>query len=158
MLHLLWSSPFTSKTIYHRGCEPERRCIADIMFCHGTQTMDSSRICLCLLFHEQGKQNSVQPFLRSWKLLWLHTRLDYILHNEVMSVIMPEAVSTTVPDLTVPYCLQHRHPAIQREWSSACRLLGKEWGKRTSALQFSGILEVGLHSFCTWLCIHICTA
>ena len=26
------------------------------MFCHGTQTMDNSRICHCLLFHEHGKQ------------------------------------------------------------------------------------------------------
>jgi len=46
----------TSKMIYdHQGGEPERACIADLMFCHGTQIMDNSRICYCLLFHEHGK-------------------------------------------------------------------------------------------------------
>ena len=37
---------------------------ADIMFCCGTQTMDNSRICHCLLFHEHGKENFMQPFLQ----------------------------------------------------------------------------------------------
>ena len=55
------------------------------MFCHsGTQTMDNSRICHCLLFHEHGKQNFVQPLLWSRKLLrYTHTWTK--LHNEVMS-------------------------------------------------------------------------
>ena len=43
--------------IYHWGASlSEHACIADLMFCHGTQTMDNSRICHCLLFHEHGKQ------------------------------------------------------------------------------------------------------
>ena len=50
---------------------------ASMLFCHGTQTMDNRRICHCLLFHEHGKQNFVQPFLRSRKLLRLYTLLDY---------------------------------------------------------------------------------
>ena len=58
------------------GGEPERACIANLMFCHGTQIMENSRICHCLLFHEHGKQNFVQPHLRSSKLLRLHTCLD----------------------------------------------------------------------------------
>ena len=63
----------TSKIIY-RGGKPKRACIADLMFCiSGTQTMGNSRICHCLLFH---KQNFVQPFRQSRKLLWLHTHLD----------------------------------------------------------------------------------
>ena len=36
------------------------------MFCHGTQTIDNSRT--CLLFHEHGKQNFMQPFFLSRKL------------------------------------------------------------------------------------------
>ena len=43
----------------------------------------NSRICNCLLFHERGKQNFVQPFLRLMKLLRLHTRFN----TEVMSWI-----------------------------------------------------------------------
>ena len=30
--------------------EPERACIADLIFCHGIQTMDNSRICHCCCF------------------------------------------------------------------------------------------------------------
>ena len=41
------------------GGEPEQAYIADLMFRHGTQTIDNSKICHCLLFHEQ---NFVQPF------------------------------------------------------------------------------------------------
>ena len=66
----------TSKMNYHPGASLSEHAFADLMFCHGTQTMDNSRICHCLLFHEHGKQNFVQPFLRSRKLLRLHTRLD----------------------------------------------------------------------------------
>ena len=58
--------------------------IADVMFCHGTQIMDNSRICHCLLFHEHGKQNFVQPFCLSRKLL-RYTNARTKLHNEVMS-------------------------------------------------------------------------
>ena len=68
----------TSKMIQHQegGGKPERACIADLMFRHGTQILDKSRICHCLLFHEHGKQSFVQPFFRSRKLLQLRTHLD----------------------------------------------------------------------------------
>ena len=48
--------------------------------------MDNSRICHCLLFHEHGKQNFVQPFRLSRKLLH-YTHAWTKLHNEVMSWI-----------------------------------------------------------------------
>ena len=40
--------------IYHWGASLSEQCIADLMFCHGTQTMDNSRICHCLLFDEHA--------------------------------------------------------------------------------------------------------
>ena len=69
-------------------------------------------ICHCLLFHEHGKQNFMQPFLRSRKLL-RYTHAWTKLHNKVTSWIsgayecnyawpLPEANATTVHDLTVP--------------------------------------------------------
>ena len=88
--------------------QPERACIADLMFCHGTQIMDNSRIYHCLLFHEHGKQNFVQPFQSSRKLLhYTHAWTEP--HNKVMSRIsgayechyacfLPEANTTTVRD------------------------------------------------------------
>ena len=93
------------------GGETERACTADLMFCNGTQTTDDSRICHCSLFHQHGKQNFVQPFLRSRKLLYSYTHAWTKIHNEVMSWIsgayechyawsLPEANSTTVHDLT----------------------------------------------------------
>ena len=63
----------TSKMIYHQGVSLSKH---NLMFCHGTQTTDNSRICHCLLFDEHDKHNFVQPFLQSRKLLQLHTRLD----------------------------------------------------------------------------------
>ena len=83
-----------------------------VMFCHSTQTMDNSRICHCLLFHEHGKQNFVQPFCLSRKVLRC-THAWTKLHNEVMSRIsgtyechyswpLPEANVTIVCDLTIP--------------------------------------------------------
>jgi len=62
----------TSQMIYHRGGEPEPAMHCWFK-CHGTQAMDNSKICHRLLFRERGKQNFVQPFLRSMKLLMLHT-------------------------------------------------------------------------------------
>ena len=71
ILRLLACVLIASKMIYHRGggggggggrAGLNRACIADLMFCHGTQTIDNSRICHCPLFHEHGKQNFVQPF------------------------------------------------------------------------------------------------
>ena len=46
-----------SKMTYHRGASLSEQCIADLMFCHGTQTMHNSRVCHCLLFHEHGEQS-----------------------------------------------------------------------------------------------------
>ena len=43
---------------------------------YGIHTTDDSRICHCLLLHGCGKQIFTQPFLRSRKLLQLHTHLD----------------------------------------------------------------------------------
>ena len=65
----------TSKMIYHRGGgEPERACIADLIFCHGIQTMDSSKICHCHCFMSIVSKNFMQPFLWSRKLLrYTHT-------------------------------------------------------------------------------------
>ena len=100
----------TSKMIYHWG-QTWASMHNLLMFCHGTQIMDNSRICHCLLFHEHGKQNFVQPFRLSRKLL-RYTHAWTKLHNEVMSWIsgayechyawpLPEANATTVRDLTV---------------------------------------------------------
>ena len=87
--------------------------------------MDNSRICHRLLFHEHGKQYFVQPFLRSIKLLRLHTctlSLNFTLELwgeflMLMSVdyawTLPEANSTTVRDL---YCLWAACPC--QSWST----------------------------------------
>ena len=76
--------------------------------------MDNSRICHCLLFHEHGKQNFVQPFCLSRKLLRYTpgTRgLNFTMKPcaeslALMSVDyewpLPEANATTVRDLTEP--------------------------------------------------------
>ena len=82
------------------------------MFCHGTQIMDNSRICHCLLFREHGKQKLVQPFLQSRKLL-RYTQTWTKLLKKVLSLIsdaygchyawpLLEAKATAVHDLTVP--------------------------------------------------------
>ena len=56
--------------IYHGGGgEPEQACIADLIFCHGIQTMDNSKICHCRCFMSMVSKNFVQPFLRSRELL-----------------------------------------------------------------------------------------
>ena len=68
-------------------------------------------ICHCLLFHKHDKQNFMQPFHLSRKLL-RYTHAWTTLHNKVMSWIsgayechyacpLPEANATTVCDLTV---------------------------------------------------------
>ena len=65
------------------------QCIADLMFCHSTQTMENSRFCHCLLFLEHGKQNFVQPFLQSRKLLQLHTlRLNFTMKSWAESLAL----------------------------------------------------------------------
>ena len=56
------------------------------MFCCGTQIMNNSRICHCLLFYEHGKKNFVQPFCLSRKLL-RYTHAWTKLHNKLMSWI-----------------------------------------------------------------------
>ena len=93
------------------------------MFYHGTQTMDKSRIwcsmskiskTLCSHFSGQG---SYYSYTHTWTKL----------HNEVMSWIfgayechyawpLPEANSTTVCDLTVPYHLWTACPCLS--WST----------------------------------------
>ena len=71
----------TSKMIYHQGASLSEHAL---LFCHGTQTIDNSRICHCLLFHRDGNQNFMQPFLRSRKLL-RYTHAWTKLHNVVMT-------------------------------------------------------------------------
>jgi len=44
-------------------------CIADVMFCYGTQTMDNSRTCHCLLFHEHGKQKILCAYWDKSKII-----------------------------------------------------------------------------------------
>ena len=77
------------KTVVLVGCtsEPTPGITCTKCQCQGgvdvLQAMDNSRI--CLLFHERGKrQNFVQPFLASMKLLRLHTRFIK-LYTKVMS-------------------------------------------------------------------------
>ena len=70
--------------MYHRG--RAWASMRNLLFCHGTQIMDNSRICHRLLFHEHGKQNFVQLFRLSRKLL-RYTHAWTKLHNEVMSWI-----------------------------------------------------------------------
>ena len=70
--------------IYHLGVSLSKHAFADLMFCHGTQTTDNSRICHCLLFHEHGKQKLLQPFLWLRKLL-CYTHAWTKVHNKVMS-------------------------------------------------------------------------
>ena len=58
------------------GGKPEWACIADLIFYHGTQTMETAgfaTVC-CSMNTVSGKQNFVQPFLRLKKLLQLHTQ------------------------------------------------------------------------------------
>ena len=123
----------TSKMILSSGDEQEWPCIADLMFCHGTQTTDSSKICHCLLFHEHVKQNFMQSFIRWRKLLWLHPRLTK-LHNEVTSWIsgayechyawpLPKANSTTV---IWPYRLWAACPCLSWSTVTFSRSIGME--------------------------------
>ena len=55
------------------GGEPERACIADLIFCQSTQIMDNFRVCHCLLFHEQGKQTSCSLFSSQGSYYATHT-------------------------------------------------------------------------------------
>ena len=82
-----------------------------LMFCHGTQIMDNSRICHCLLFHGHGKQNFMQPFCLSRKLL----RYNMLGLN-----------FTTKSELNLWSCL----------WVSLCMAL--TWSKRNYCAWFNG--------------------
>ena len=42
---------------HHCGASPSEKYIANSMICHGTPTIQNSRVCYYLLFHERGKQN-----------------------------------------------------------------------------------------------------
>ena len=74
---------FTSKLVHHRGASlSEHPLLIYVLSWH-----TNLRICHCLLFHEHGKQNFVQPFLWSRKLL-RYTHAWTKLHtDEVMSWI-----------------------------------------------------------------------
>ena len=54
---LLTLAMVTCKVIHHCVASLSEQCIADLMFCYGTQTMHKGRISHCLLFHERGNQN-----------------------------------------------------------------------------------------------------
>ena len=47
---------------YHQGVSLSEYAL---LFCHGTQTTDYSKICHCLLFHEHGKQNFMGDYKHS---------------------------------------------------------------------------------------------
>ena len=70
--------------IYHRGGEPERAMQLNVMAHKPWITAEFVTV-WCSCRHERGKQYFVQPFLRSIKLLRLHTRFKR--HTEVMSWI-----------------------------------------------------------------------
>ena len=72
----------TSQMIYHRGGEPERAMQLNVMAHKPWITAEFVTV-WCSCRHERGKQYFVQPFLRSIKLLRLHTRFKR--HTEVMS-------------------------------------------------------------------------
>ena len=95
----------TSQMIYHRGGEPDWaiHCWLNVMAHKPWITEEFITVC-CSCRHEHGKQYFVQEFLRSMKLLRLHTRFKR--HTEVMSWIsraygcllcmdLPETNSTT---------------------------------------------------------------
>ena len=108
------------------------------MFCHGTQIIDNSRICHCLLFHEHGKQNFVQPFRRLRKLLrythsWtkLHKFMSWISGGAVyIRVIMHGLYLKRTQLLCVIWryhlwaaCLSWFAVALSSAWSSQNRNL-----------------------------------
>ena len=66
----------TSKMIYHQGGEPERACIADLIFCHGIQTMDSSKICHCRCFMSMVSKKLCAAISPVKEATMLHTHLD----------------------------------------------------------------------------------
>ena len=67
-----FSTVKTSQMIYHRGGWDWASNTVPIK-CYGTQAMDNSRICHCLLFHERGKQYFVlSHFFSQWSY-WGYT-------------------------------------------------------------------------------------
>ena len=102
-------------------------CCCNILSRH--TIMGNSRSCHCLLFYEHGKQNFMQQFHLSRKLL-RYTHAWTKLHNNVMSWIsgayecryawpLPEVNATTVCDITVPSLsslpLSSQHP-VSFDW------------------------------------------
>ena len=74
---LMWGSlrlAPTTQMIYHRGGEPERamHCWLNVMAHKPWITAEFVTVC-CSVRHEHGKQYFMQPFLRSMKLLRVHT-------------------------------------------------------------------------------------
>ena len=57
-----------------------------LIYCHGTQAMDNSRICHHLLFHERGKQYFVHAAISSVNEATEATHTAFTkLHTEVTS-------------------------------------------------------------------------
>ena len=74
---------------HHQGVSLSEQHTVDIIFDHGTQTMQSNRVCHNLLLHKHGEQVFTRGKMithtgniviaQSGRLLWLH-RLDYELN------------------------------------------------------------------------------
>ena len=111
------------------------------------QTMVNSRICHCLLFHEHGRQDFVQPFLifSGQGSFYGYTHAWTKLHKQVISWIsgayecyyawpLLEANSTTVHNLTVPSVSSLPLSVMVRSWHACVnlshlhsRLLHADW-------------------------------
>ena len=67
---------------YHLcGVSLSKQYMADLMLCHGTQTMHNSRVCHCLVFHECGMQNFMQPSITVVsRYRWWSHMLTYCSH------------------------------------------------------------------------------
>ena len=94
-------------------------------FCHGTQTMDNSRICHCLLFHEHGKQTLCSHFFGQGTYYATHTLgLNFTMRSwakslaPFMSVIMhdPYLKQTQLPCVIWRYSLWAPCPCLS--WSA----------------------------------------
>ena len=132
------------------GGEPERACIADLIFCHGIQTVGSSRICHCCCFISMVSKNFVQPFLRSRKLL----RYTHASSQIVMSWITGAYVIIHDPYLkrTQLLCVIWRHrlwqPALACHCSQLFSVDPSAWSSFTEhEFGFSTCANLNLRSF-----------
>ena len=111
MFHHSWI--LKCKPLWGRAWASWYPSIADLMFCHDTHTVDNSRICPCLLFHEHGNLwQTLCSYFSGQRSYYGYTHAWTKVHNEVMSWIsgsygchyvwpLPEVNSTTVGDLSV---------------------------------------------------------